>query len=140
MYTNNYRIQKTFVYLYTKTLIYVNMIVERMLTMNQYIIEKHGGQKIAEGKVLSELIEYICLNQIHQIDKKFSTITKIEKDYYKYMNQLASIYNTAKEYAEAIKSAPCCLDNILEVYNQEQYIQKVEFINIKTIKEVKENA
>lgn len=111
-----------------------------MLTMNRYIIEKHGGHKIAEGKVLSELIEYICLNQIHQTDKKFSTITKIEKDYYKYMNQLASIYNTAKEYEEAIKSVPCCLDNILEVYNQEQYIEKVEFINIKTIKEVKENA
>ncbi|MDU4468630.1 MAG: hypothetical protein E7I99_10210 [Streptococcus mitis] len=111
-----------------------------MLAMRQYIVEKRGGYIITKGKVLSELIEHVYINQIHNIEQKYSTLTKVEKDYYQYMNQLSSIYNVADEYAKAIESAPCCLETILEVYNQEQFIESDEFINIKISEEVKENV
>lgn len=52
---------------------------ERMFTMQRYIVEKQGGYVIAKGNDLSELIEHVYLNQIHDIDQSFSTITKVEK-------------------------------------------------------------
>lgn len=47
--------------------------------MQRYIVEKQGGYVIAKGNDLSELIEHVYLNQIHDIDQSFSTITKVEK-------------------------------------------------------------
>ena len=111
-----------------------------MLAMAQYIVVRQGGHIIAEGNVLSELIEYVYLNQIHMIDREYSTITKVEYNYYQYMNQLSSIYNVASEYAKAIETAPCCLDTILEAYNQSRFIKSEEFIDIKVNKEAKLNG
>ncbi|MBM6223812.1 hypothetical protein H6K85_11865 [Staphylococcus epidermidis] len=113
---------------------------ERMLAMAYYIVQKAGGQIIAEGNILSELIEFVYSNQINNIDQRYSTLTKIERNLYQYMNQLSSIYNVADDYAEAIKSAPCCLDTILEAYNQSRFIKSEEFIDIKVNKEAKLNG
>ncbi|CDM14988.1 hypothetical protein SEB_p202454 (plasmid) [Staphylococcus epidermidis PM221] len=56
------------------------------------------------------------------------------------MNQLSSIYNVASEYAKAIETAPCCLKTILDTYNQEEFIDSIEFINIKIDEEARENV
>lgn len=94
-------------------------------------VETKNGEVIVRGKSLAELIEIIVLKKIKEIDEKYSAITKIERNYYQYMNQLGSIYNISEVYDAAIKEVPSCLKTIEDTYNQSDYIDESEFIKFK---------
>ncbi|EHT3670528.1 hypothetical protein KXP69_002300 [Staphylococcus pseudintermedius] len=94
-------------------------------------VETKSGEVIVRGNKLAELIEVIVLKKIDEIDKKYSTIIKIERNYFQYMNQLGSIYNISEVYDAAIKEVPSCLEIIEDVYNQSNYIDESEFIKFK---------
>lgn len=101
--------------------------------MKVYTVESQNGEVLAKGSILSELLEHIIINHINMIEKNTCTITRLEKGYYKYINQLSSIFSLSELYDQASQVSWDCINNVLVIYNQSDYISKNDFINIRKV-------
>ncbi|WP_251522059.1 hypothetical protein [Staphylococcus sp. Marseille-Q6910] len=97
-----------------------------------YIVYTGGDKEkeLLKGSVLSEIITTCILRQIKVLDDSVNTLTKIDKDYYKYFNQLSCIYNLAEDYAELFEIEWSYVENFLDIYNQARYLKEEDFIRI----------
>lgn len=99
--------------------------------MCEYIVKTLNGEKIASGKLLSELIEHIVFLKINEIEKQTNVLIRINKGIYKYLNQLSCFYNLSHINAELLEQEWNYVENFLSIYNQISYITKEEFITIE---------
>ncbi|WP_281512589.1 hypothetical protein [Mammaliicoccus vitulinus] len=105
--------------------------------MPEYIVKKNNGITLATGSLLSELIEHIVLMKISEIEKNTNVLSRLDKDLYKYLNQLSCFYSLSSIHAAAIEMDWQYIENFLDIYNQEKYINKCEFIVFEKYKEEK---
>lgn len=96
--------------------------------MTDYVVKTNEGVTIAEGSLLSELIEHVVFLKIKEIENKTNVLTRLDRNLYKYLNQLSCFYSLSSIHAAAIEMDWKYIENFLEIYNQEQYISKCEFI------------
>lgn len=98
--------------------------------MTKYTVCQNG-EILAEGSILSELLEHIIINHINQLEKNTCTITRLEKGYYKYINQLSSVFTLSDLYDQAAQVSWDTINNVLMIFNQDDYISESEFISIQ---------
>lgn len=106
--------------------------------MCTYSVVAKNGEILANGRLLSELIEHVVFLQIKKIEQQTNVLSRLDKDLYKYLNQLSCFYNLSELHANLIEEDWNYIDNFLNIYNQENYIPKKEFINIQKRKELEE--
>lgn len=99
--------------------------------MPEYVVKQNNGITLASGRLLSELIEHVVFLRIKEIENKTNVLTKLDKNLYKYLNQLSCFYSLSDIHAEAIEMDWNYIENFLNIYNQEEYINKREFISFK---------
>jgi len=107
--------------------------------MPMYEVNTKEGYTIANGSLLSELIEHIVILKIKEIENNTNVLTRLDKDLYKYLNQLSCYYSLSTIHAEAIELDWKYIENFLDIYNQKKYINECEFIVFKKKNEVKCN-
>ncbi|WP_343326907.1 hypothetical protein [Staphylococcus hominis] len=83
--------------------------------------------------ILSELLELVVLKHIEYIESTTNVLIRLEKGYYKYLNQLSCIFKLSEEYAMTLEVDWNYIEIILDIYNQEKYISKESFIKIKEV-------
>ncbi|MCH4519529.1 hypothetical protein [Staphylococcus haemolyticus] len=98
-----------------------------------YAVKKMNGEVLAQGSLLSELLELVVLKQIEYIESTTNVLIRLEKGYYKYLNQLSCIFKLSKEYAMTLEVDWDYIEIILDIYNQEDYISKENFIKIEEV-------
>lgn len=98
--------------------------------MCEYQVKTNGGNVIATGRLLSELIEHTVLLKIKEIEKETNVLIRLDRQIYKYLNQLSCFYNLSEIHAELIEQNWDYIENFLEIYNQDAFIEQTEFINI----------
>lgn len=98
--------------------------------MCTYKVTTKGGKVLADGNLLSELIEHIVLLKINTIEKDTNVLTRLNKDLYKYLNQLSCFYNLSELHANLIEDDWTYIENFLSIYNQNCYIHESDHINI----------
>ncbi|EOD3680215.1 hypothetical protein ACJP3S_002650 [Staphylococcus aureus] len=80
-----------------------------------------NGEVLAKGGLLSELLELVVLKHIEYIESTTNVLIRLEKGYYKYLNQLSCIFKLSKEYAMTLEIDWDYIEIILDIYNQEDY-------------------
>ncbi|AKL93511.1 hypothetical protein L2U01_13260 [Staphylococcus aureus] len=98
-----------------------------------YTVEKMNGEVLAKGNLLDELLELVVFKHIEEIEKNTNVLTRLDKGYYKYLNQLSCIFKLSKEYAMTLEIDWNYIELILDIYNQEAYISNEDFIQIKEV-------
>lgn len=104
--------------------------------MCTYTVVNKDGTVLAKGGLLSELIEHVVLLQIKKIEQHSNVLTRLDRNLYKYLNQLSCFYNLSDMHADLIEQDWSYIDNFLNIYNQACYISKQEFIEIKIREEM----
>jgi hypothetical protein len=102
-----------------------------------YIVSKNDGSLVAKGGLLSELIEHIVFLKIKEIEYNTNVLTRLNKDLYKYLNQLSCFYSLSEQHAALIEVDWSYIDNFLSIYNQVEYITESDFITI--VKELEDD-
>jgi hypothetical protein len=110
------------------------MLNERMLRY-VYSGKKMNGEVLAKkGNLLDELLELVVFKHIEEIEKNTNVLTRLDKGYYKYLNQLSCIFKLSKEYAMTLEIDWNYIELILDIYNQRSlYISNEDFIQIKEV-------
>lgn len=109
--------------------------------MVSYKVTNQGGEILESGNLLSELIEHVVLLKIKNIEHKTNVLIRLNKNLYKYINQLSCFYNLSELHANLIENDWSYIDNFLSIYNQAEYINEYEFIKIeKNYEEIKEEV
>ncbi len=103
--------------------------------MPEYVVKQSNGTTLANGRLLSELIEHVVFLKIKEIENTTNVLTRLNKNLYKYLNQLSCFYSLSSIHAEAIEMDWQYIENFLNIYNQEEYIKKCEFISFECINE-----
>lgn len=98
-----------------------------------YTVEKMNGEVLEKGNLLDELLELVVFKHIEEIEKNTNVLTRLDKGYYKYLNQLSCIFKLSKEYAMTLEIDWNYIELILDIYNQEAYISNEDFIQIKEV-------
>jgi hypothetical protein len=98
-----------------------------------YDVKKMNGEVLAKGGLLQELLELVVLKHIEYIESTTNVLIRLEKGYYKYLNQLSCIFKLSKEYAMTLEIDWDYIEIILDIYNQEDYISKENFIKIEEV-------
>lgn len=98
-----------------------------------YAVKKMNGEVLAQGSLLSELLELVVLKKIEEVESTTNVLIRLEKGYYKYLNQLSCIFKLSKEYAMTLEIDWDYIEIILDIYNQEDYISKENFIKIEEV-------
>lgn len=98
-----------------------------------YTVEKMNGEVLAKGNLLDELLELVVFKHIEDIEKNTNVLTRLDKGYYQYLNQLSCIFKLSSLYAETLELNWEYIELILNIYNQECYIDKEDFIQIKEV-------
>lgn len=96
--------------------------------MSGYLVKNINNDIIATGSLLSELIEHVVFLKIKEIETNTNVLTRLDKNLYKYLNQLSCFYSLSSIHANAMELDWKYIENFLDIYNQEQYISKHEFI------------
>lgn len=96
-----------------------------------YTVVKMNGEVLAKGNLLDELLELVVFKHIEEIERNTNVLTRLDKDYYRYINQLSCIFKLSKEYAKALEVDWNYIELILDVYNQDSFISREDFIQIK---------
>lgn len=104
--------------------------------MCTYSVVAKNGEILANGRLLSELIEHVVFLQIKKIEQHSNVLTRLDRNLYKYLNQLSCFYNLSDMHADLIEQDWSYIDNFLNIYNQACYISKQEFIEIKIREEM----
>lgn len=99
--------------------------------MCTYEVTTKSGKVLADGNLLSELIEHIVLLKIKTIERDTNVLTRLNKDLYKYLNQLSCFYNLSELHANLIENDWSYIENFLSIYNQRCYIGESEYISIQ---------
>ncbi len=105
----------------------------------KYTVERADGYQLIQGGLLSELLRYVISLHIKEIER-LNVLYKLDKGLYRYLNQLATIYKLAEEYAELLELNWEYVEKILAIYNQHEYIEENQFIHIKRVKEEREEV
>ncbi|CUT97028.1 conserved hypothetical protein [Staphylococcus capitis] len=100
-----------------------------------YTVEKLDGEILAKGNLLDELLELIVYKHIEDIEEKTNVLTRLDKGYYQYLNQLSCIFKLSSLYAETLNINWEYIEVILNIYNQEAFIPIEDFIQIKEVDE-----
>lgn len=98
-----------------------------------YAVKKMNGEVLAKGSLLQELLELVVLKHIEYIESTTNVLIRLDKGYYKYLNQLSCIFKLSKEYAMTLEVDWDYIEIILDIYNQEDYISKENFIKIEEV-------
>ncbi|PNN29600.1 hypothetical protein AL503_002135 [Staphylococcus haemolyticus] len=98
-----------------------------------YTVKKMNGEVLAKGSLLQELLELVVLKHIEYIESTTNVLIRLDKGYYKYLNQLSCIFKLSKEYAMTLEVDWDYIEIILDIYNQEDYISKENFIKIEEV-------
>lgn len=106
--------------------------------MCTYEVTTKSGKVLADGNLLSELIEHIVLLKIKTIERDTNVLTRLNKDLYKYLNQLSCFYNLSELHADLIENDWSYIENFLSIYNQRCYINESEYISIQKENEKEE--
>ncbi|HCV9160589.1 hypothetical protein K4R68_11815 [Staphylococcus epidermidis] len=98
----------------------------------KFIAQQKDGEILAETDYLSDLIQEVTQSKIEEIERYFTTASeKMEYDYYFYLAGLLKMYRQAEK--EIFNNRDYLKDVLPKIYNNPNYLDKSEFIEIKKV-------